>query len=138
MPRHRHHQLLAGLLLLALPGASASVFAAEAALSAGVLASGDDQGYRWNHYQLEWGRQSEWSGLRAMARWHQYSLGRELTGVLPFAGAEPAAQLGGHLLLGLWWLSGAVGFQGTADLEGATGEVLIARAIPVGSGAITP
>jgi hypothetical protein len=124
------------LLALCLPGGSAS--AAESALSAGVLASGDDQGYRWNHYQLEWGLEGDTAGLQATARWHQYSLDRRLAGVLPFAGAEPAVQLGGHLLQGLWWLSAAAGFQGTADLAGATGQLLIARAIPVGAGAVTP
>jgi hypothetical protein len=107
-------------------------------LSAGAQAAGDDQGYRWNRYQLGWDLQAPSFGLQAAARWHEYSLDQPLAGVFAFAGGEPAVQVGGHVLAGLWWFSAAAGFQGTADVQGATGEMMIARAIPIGSGALTP
>jgi hypothetical protein len=111
---------------------------AEVVLSGGAQLSGDNEGYRWDRYQLKLEHLDDSGGLRLALRWHTYSLRDEFAGVLPFEGQEPAYELGGHLLLGHWWLAAAAGIQGTYDLDGATAKLVVARAIPVGEHTFTP
>jgi hypothetical protein len=124
-------------LLLAFP----SVARCESlALSAGASLAGDDLHYRWDRYELGLRRETDTTGQRLLLRFHTYSLDEELAGVLPFEGNEPAVELGGHVLLGdVWWLGAAAGLQGSADLEGAVGELIAARAFATsGAGTFTP
>ena len=122
-----------GLLLLA----SAGDARADSTLSAGVLLAGDDQVYRWDLYELGWRHSAATSGQRLLLRFHTYSLDEELAGVLPFEGSEPALELGGHVLIDeLWWLGASAGLQGSADLEGAVGELIFARALPTGTATV--
>lgn len=111
---------------------------AQVSLGAGATLSGDDQGFRSHQYRLELARATPTDGQRLSLRWHTYSLDPELDGVLPFDGHEPAAELSGHVMLGLFWLAAAVGMQGTLDLEGTTGKLVLARAIPTDSTTLTP
>jgi hypothetical protein len=111
----------------------------DSSLSASVLASRDDQGYQHERYQAQWGRETPGDGQRVSLRWHRYALGTEFAGVLPFSGGEPAVDVGGHLLRGSWWLAAAAGFQGRVDRHGATGELVVARALPtLAAGTFTP
>jgi hypothetical protein len=126
--------LTAFAVVLALPAAGS----AQLSLTGGALLSGDDQGFRSHQYRLELRRETPGDGQRLSLRFHTYALEEEIAGVLPFAGQEPAAELSGHVLLGLFWLGAAAGLQGTADLDGATGKLVVARAIPAGSSTFTP
>lgn len=118
-------------------GASA-VARAETSLRAGALLARDDQGFRWDQYDLELRREVETAGQWLALRFHTYGLDEEIAGILPFDGTEPAVRVGGHLLHDLWWFAVSAGIQGTADLEGAVGEFVIARAIPAGDITFTP
>jgi hypothetical protein len=71
-------------------------------------------------------------------RWYSYSLDRDLVGIRPFSGSEPAAELSGHWLDGLWWIAGKAGFQGTTDSAGAVGSLILARAFVFEAGTLTP
>jgi hypothetical protein len=134
-----HHRIAGRLLVAALvAGAAAARAQAQSSLSASVLAARDDQGYLWDRYQARWDRQAESDGQRLSVGWHRYALDQEFAGVRPFAGGEPAIELGGHLLRGLWWTSAAVGLQGEPAWRAITGELVLARAFLTSAGTFTP
>jgi hypothetical protein len=110
----------------------------ESSLGTSVVMSGDDRGFRWDRYELALRRETPEQAQWLSARFHSYSLAEELAGVLPFDGSEPAGEIGAHLLQGWWWLLGAVGFQGNIEASGATGKLIVARAIPAGTSTLTP
>lgn len=133
-----HHRIAGRLLVLwLLLGARAA--RAQSTVSASVQAARDDQGYRLERYQARWGREAPADGQRLAVRWDQYALPDEFAGVRPFRGGEPAVELGGHLLRGLWWVGAAAGFQGRPALRALAGELILARAFPTtGAGTFTP
>jgi hypothetical protein len=123
---------------LAIVALNAAVVRADAGLSASVLAARDDQGFQLERYEARWWHEAPASGQRLSAHVHQYALTDEFAGVLPFHGVQPAAEAAAHLLRGLWWMSAAAGFEAEPDLHGATGEAVLARALPSGAGTLTP
>lgn len=125
-------------LALALMACAPAVARAESSLGAGVMLAGDDQGFRWDRYEVELRRDRPDSGQWLAVRFYTFELGQAIAGVLPFDGAEPAAELGGHVLHGAWWLLGSIGFQGSVDADGATGKLVVARALLAGSSTLTP
>jgi hypothetical protein len=129
----------AGRLLVLTSLVFARGVAAESLLSASALAARDEQGFSLERYEAQWARETPSAGQHLWARWHQYALGEEFAGVLPFEGSEAAAQLGGHLMAGYWWFGAAAGFQGQPDRRGATGEAIVARGFPtMRAGTFTP
>lgn len=134
----KHPRRLPRALALAFTSLLSVPARAESSLGTSVLMSGDDQGFRWDRYELALRREEREHGQWVAARFHSYSLAEELAGVLPFDGAEPAGEIGAHLLQGWWWLSAAVGFQGRAEASRATGKLVVARALQAGSSTITP
>lgn len=125
-------------LLGALVALRAGVAWPDTSGTVGALGWQDQQGFHQTEYRLDLRHDGDASGQYLVGRWHEYRQDGYYRGVLPFRGAEPAAELGGHLLRGLWWAGAAVGFQGTPDWTHATGQVVLARAFPLGLGAITP
>jgi len=111
---------------------------AEVSIAGSALLAGDEWGYRQEQYGVELERTTETSGQSLALRFHRYALHAPLEGIYAFSGNEPAARLGAHVLDGLWWISAAAGLQGTLDFEGATGELIVARAVPAGDHTFTP
>jgi hypothetical protein len=136
MPHRRFSQQIALAFGLAMTISRAAQ--AEVSVAGSGLLSGDEWGFRLEEYGLDVGHTAEASGQRLALRWYRYALTEELEGILPFSGHEPAAEVGAHVLQDLWWLSAAAGVQGTLDIEGVTGELTVARAIPDGRATFTP
>jgi hypothetical protein len=111
---------------------------ADSSLTAGALVSRDDLGLRLDTYQLKLTREAPSDGQWLALAFYAYSLDDQQAGLFPFSGSEPAARAGTHLLLGLWWMSAEVGFQGSVDREGATGKLVVARALPTDTNTFTP
>lgn len=130
--------LVPSLSLAALSVAVAATAGAQSSVSAGALSSGDDQGFRWDQYQVELQRAAGNAGQWLVLRFHRYSLAGELAGVLPFHGSEAAGELGGHVLLGSLWLSASAGFQGSVDWSGIMGKLAVANAFTSGASSFTP
>lgn len=119
----------------ALPAAAS---AAESTLSARALAALDNQRYQLRQYQADWTVEGASAGAQLVGRFFQYELEKPFAGVSSFRGSEPAIELGAHLLAERNWFGGAVGFQGTPDLQHATGSLTLARAFPTDVLTVTP
>ncbi|HTM45311.1 MAG TPA: hypothetical protein VL137_10175 [Polyangiaceae bacterium] len=134
-----HPRAIFGCLLPLIVFCSHSAAAqGQLSIATGALISRDNEGYQSDRYQLGLNREAPSDGEHLTVRWHTYSLSRQLVGISPFAGYEPSAELGGHLLYELWWLEAGAGFQGKLALHSTTGEVVLARAIPSGKNTFTP
>ncbi|HEX2659866.1 MAG TPA: hypothetical protein VHU40_16395 [Polyangia bacterium] len=107
-------------------------------LSAGAIASGDNQNFRWQQAQADWRHEGEGSGQRLTVRGQQYALQEPFAGIRAFDGREGGFEAAAHVMAGLWWFEGSGGFQGESDRHDTLGGLTMARAIPAGAGTFTP
>lgn len=112
---------------------------AEVSIAGSGFVGADEWGYWHEEYGIDLTHEAESSGQRIALRFYRYALRDELEGVLPFSGHEPAARAGAHALIDdALWIGASAGLQGTADFEGAIGELIAAYAVPAGGHVLTP
>ncbi len=136
LPRRRCVAGVGAAVLLASLSGTPAAAGIQATLDTSVAR--DDYNLSTTHFGAELAQGGPDLGWRLRGRWYVYSLDRDLVGIRSFSGAEPAAELGAHWLSGSWWLSGTAGLQGTLSSADAVGNVVLARALALDEGTLTP